>query len=51
MGGNLRAWLEMIPKRISKHAHAEVREVVGMVLGILKRRFTGVFDGIEADDE
>ena len=49
MGGNLRAWLETIPKRISKHAHAEVREVARKVLAILKYRFVGVFEDIDPD--
>ena len=35
MAGNLRAWLEMIPKRLSLGAHPEVREIAGMMLGKL----------------
>ena len=38
MAGNLRAWFEMIPKRVSKAAHPEVREVVGKVAEILLGR-------------
>lgn len=35
MAGNLRTWLEMLPKRLSLGAHPEVREVAGMMLGKL----------------
>lgn len=35
MAGNLRTWLEMIPKRLSLGAHPEVREIAGMMLGKL----------------
>ena len=35
MAGNLRTWLEMIPKRLSLGAHAEAREIAGMMLGKL----------------
>ena len=38
MAGNLRAWFEMIPKRLSKAAHPEIREVVGKVAEILLGR-------------
>jgi thymidylate synthase ThyX len=38
MAGNLRTWFEMIPKRISKAAHPEVREVVGKMAEILLGR-------------
>ena len=38
MAGNLRAWFEMIPKRVSKAAHPEIREVVGKVAEILLGR-------------
>ena len=46
MAGNLRCWLEMIPKRLNPAAHAEAREVAGKMLGILTKRFVGVFDGL-----
>ena len=35
MGGNLRAWMEMLPKRMDRAAHPEVREVASKVKGIL----------------
>ena len=38
MAGNLRTWFEMIPKRTSKAAHPEIREVVGKVAEILLGR-------------
>jgi thymidylate synthase (FAD) len=38
MAGNLRTWFEMIPKRISKAAHPEIREVVGKMAEILLGR-------------
>jgi thymidylate synthase (FAD) len=38
MAGNLRTWFEMIPKRTSKAAHPEVREVVGKMAEILLGR-------------
>lgn len=46
MSGNLRAWLEMLPKRLSPAAHAEAREIAGMMLGMLVRNFAGIFDGM-----
>jgi thymidylate synthase ThyX len=49
MGGNLRTWMEMLPKRLGRTAHAEVREVSRNILGILKARFKGVFDHIEEE--
>lgn len=48
MIGNLRAWLEMIPKRLNPAAHAEAREVAGMLLASLVGHFAGVFDHIGA---
>lgn len=47
MAGNLRCWLEMIPKRLSPAAHAEAREIAGRTLGILASRFVGIFDGAD----
>ena len=47
MAGNLRTWLEMLPKRLSTAAHPEAREMAGMMLGKLVRNFTGIFDGID----
>lgn len=47
MAGNLRSWLEMIPKRLSPAAHAEVREVAHKVFGLLVDRFGGVFEGCD----
>ena len=49
MGGNLRAWMEMLPKRLGRTAHAEVREVSRNILGILKAHFVGVFDHVEEE--
>lgn len=49
MAGNLRTWLEMLPKRLSPAAHAEAREVAQMVARQLVERFAGVFDGIGGD--
>lgn len=49
MGGNFRMWMEMLPKRLNKAAHAEIREIASKVLAILKARFKGVFDHIEAE--
>ena len=51
MAGNLRSWFEMLPKRLDKAAHAEAREVAGMILKTLKAKFKGVFDGIGGGDE
>lgn len=39
MAGNIRAWLEMLPKRLSRHAHPEIREVAGLVLDNLAEKF------------
>lgn len=49
MGGNLRMWMEMLPKRLGRTAHAEVREIASRMLGMFQGRFTGVFDHIEAE--
>ena len=35
MAGNLRAWYEMLPKRTSKAAHPEIRELAREISGIL----------------
>ena len=51
MIGNFRAWLEMIPKRLNPAAHAEAREVAGMLLKSLAKHYVGIFDHIEAPDE
>lgn len=49
MGGNLRTWFEMLPKRLGKTAHPEVREVATMVKKMLakvsKTLFGEVSDG------
>lgn len=39
MAGNLRCWMEMLPKRLSKAAHAEAREVAEQMQEILENRF------------
>jgi len=50
MAGNFRTWLEMLPKRLSPAAHAEAREIAGMMLKTLMDKFAGVFDGIKEDE-
>jgi thymidylate synthase (FAD) len=47
MAGNIRTWLEMLPKRLSPAAHPEIREVAGTILERLTERFPGIFDGID----
>jgi thymidylate synthase (FAD) len=47
MAGNLRTWLEMLPKRLSPAAHAEAREMASMMLKRLADKFAVVFDGVE----
>ena len=49
MAGNLRTWLEMLPKRLSPAAHAEAREIAWMMLVTLSRRFVGIFDGVAGE--
>ena len=44
MAGNTRTWLEMLPKRLSSHAHAEIREISNNVLSELRSRFAGIYD-------
>ena len=44
MAGNTRAWLEMLPKRLSRHAHPEISEIAGKVLSELRSRFAGIYD-------
>lgn len=39
MAGNLRAWVEMLPKRTSSAAHPEVREVAKKVSGLIHGKF------------
>lgn len=43
MAGNLRAWLEMLPKRMDRAAHPEVREVASKVKGILSHVSAALF--------
>ena len=43
MAGNLRAWFEMLPKRMDKAAHPEVREVASKVKGILSHVSAALF--------
>jgi thymidylate synthase (FAD) len=43
MAGNLRAWLEMLPKRMDRAAHPEVREVASKVKGILSHVSVALF--------
>ncbi len=49
MGGNLRTWLEMLPKRLGPTVHPEAKEIAGKALGILLKNFVGVFDAIGED--
>lgn len=51
MAGNTRAWLEMLPKRLSRRAHPEVRQVAKATLGELRRNFLGLYDGIGDERE
>lgn len=44
MAGNTRTWFEMLPKRLSRHAHPEIREIAGKVLSDLRSRFGGIYD-------
>lgn len=46
MAGNSRAWAEMIPKRLVKAAHPEIREVARKVRDELAKRFSGLFAGM-----
>jgi thymidylate synthase (FAD) len=46
MAGNLRTWLEMLPKRIGPTVHKEAKEVATKTLEILLSRFVGVFDAL-----
>lgn len=39
MAGNLRAWIEMVPKRLAKAAHPEIREIARNVFETLATRF------------
>lgn len=43
MAGNTRAWLEMLPKRLSRRAHPEIREVASMVMSAMRARFGRFF--------
>lgn len=47
MAGNTRAWFEMLPKRLSKTAHAEIREIATEVLDHMKDRYGAWFGGCE----
>ena len=47
MAGNTRAWFEMLPKRLSKTAHAEIREIAVEVLSHMKDRYGAWFGGCE----
>ena len=49
MKGNFRMWYEMLPKRLGKTAHPEVREVAGMVKESLSEICPAVFDRIDGD--
>ncbi len=45
MAGNLRAWIEMLPKRLSRRAHPEIREIAQNVLEFMLVRFGGWVGG------
>ena len=36
MAGNTRAWFEMLPKRLSKHAHPEIREIAKRIMRVMR---------------
>lgn len=42
--GNLRAWYEMLQKRLSKHAEIEIRTICGMILEQLKDKYPVIFN-------
>lgn len=50
MAGNLRAWLEMLPKRLSRHAHPEIREVASRLFRELFDNFGEWFSFFESGD-
>lgn len=50
VSGNLRAWRDVLKKRWSKHADAEMQEFAGFVAGILLAEYPDVFDDISADE-
>lgn len=48
--GNLRTWLELLPKRLSPHADAEIQEFARKVTDILKKEYPDVFKGLTCDE-
>lgn len=49
--GNLRAWRDVLKKRWSKHADAEMQEFAGFVAGILLEQYPDVFDDIAKEED
>lgn len=49
--GNFRAWRELISKRATIHADAEMREVTVMVAKVLKKEFPNVFQDMRVVTE
>lgn len=51
VSGNLRAWRDVLKKRWSKHADAEMQGFAGLVFGHLYDEYPDVFADIEYDDK
>lgn len=52
MAGNLRMWFEMLPKRMSKFAHPEVREVASSIKTILSAFVSiDLFEDLGSEDQ
>lgn len=45
--GNMRAWRDMLPKRLSKTADEEFRQMAGLILGELKKIAPNTFQDFE----
>ena len=43
VAGNTRTWLELLPKRLSKFAHPEIRELSRLIAKMMRRLFPGAF--------
>jgi thymidylate synthase (FAD) len=50
VSGNLRTWLELLPKRLSPHADAEIQEFARKVTDILKKEYPDVFAGLTYEE-
>lgn len=49
--GNLRAWRDVLKKRWSKHADAEMQQFASFVAGILLEEYPDVFDDIAKEED